>query len=81
MMRKNNPQLQGWDLNHGELMTFANPGFDLSPINRLETFNLNGRSMYQMALLAIGSLNCLYACWTYYGFDHLFRGYVCLSGY
>jgi len=31
-----------WDLVHGELMTFANPGFDLSPIDRLEAFEPNG---------------------------------------
>jgi len=36
-----------WDLVHGELMTFANPGFDLPPIDWLETFNLEGCSIYQ----------------------------------
>jgi len=30
-----------WDLAHGELMTFANPGFDLPPIDRLEAFDPN----------------------------------------
>ncbi|WP_415718965.1 gamma-glutamylcyclotransferase family protein [Maridesulfovibrio sp.] len=32
-----------WNLVHGELMTFANPGFDLPPIDRLEAFAPNGR--------------------------------------
>ena len=42
-----------WDLVHGELMTFANPGFDLPPIDRLEAFDSHGRSVYTRVLVAI----------------------------
>jgi gamma-glutamylcyclotransferase (GGCT)/AIG2-like uncharacterized protein YtfP len=54
-----------WDLVHGELMTFANPGFDLPPIDRLEAFSPNGRSMYQRVLVAAECQDCLNTCWTY----------------
>ena len=54
-----------WDLVHGELMTFSNPGFDLPPIDRLEAFNPNGRSMYQRVLVAAECQDCLNTCWTY----------------
>lgn len=68
-----------WDLVHGELMTFANPGFDLPPIDRLEAFNPNGRSMYQRVLLAVKNQDCLNACWTYHGLNHIHRGSSRLS--
>lgn len=55
-------------------MTFANPGFDLPPINRLEAFNPEDRSMYQGVLLAIESQDCLLTCWTYHGLDHILQG-------
>ncbi len=34
------------DLVHGELITFANPGLDRLPIDRLEAFDPNGRCVY-----------------------------------
>lgn len=58
------PRPEGdWDLVHGELMTFANPGFDLPPIDRLEAFNPEGRSMYKRVLVAVSSQDCLHDCW------------------
>ena len=54
-----------WDLVHGELMTFANPAFDLPPIDRLEGFNPNCHSMYQRVLVAVEVRNCLHTCWIY----------------
>ena len=71
-----------WDLVHGEMMTFANPDFDLPPIDRLEGFNPNGQSMYQRVLVAVEVQNCLHTCWIYHGLNHilqdglrLFKGY------
>ena len=67
-----------WDLVHGELMTFANPCFDLPPIDRLEAFDPNGRSMYQRVLVVAEGYDGLFSCWTY----HILRGSLRLpSGY
>jgi hypothetical protein len=63
-----------WDLVHGELMTFANPGFDLPPIDRLEAFDPNGRSMYQRVLVFAECQDRLFSCWTYHALDHILRG-------
>lgn len=52
-----------WDLVHGELMTFANPGFDLPPIDRLEAFDPNGRSMYQRVLVAVETNDLIRLVW------------------
>ena len=50
------PRPEGdWDLVHGELMTFANPGFDLPPIDRLEAFDPNGRCVYTRVLVAMNN--------------------------
>ena len=63
-----------WDLVHRELMTFANPGFDLPPIDRLESFDPNGRSMYLRVLVVAECQDRLFSCWTYHGLDHILRG-------
>lgn len=63
-----------WDLVHGELITFANPGFDLPPIDRLEEFDPNGRSMYQRVLVVSASQDRFFICWTYHGLDPILRG-------
>ena len=55
-----------WDLVHGELMTFANPAFDLPPIDRLEGFNPNGHSMYQRVLVAVSARNQVWPVWLYH---------------
>ena len=55
-----------WDLVHGELMTFANPSFDLPPIDRLEAFDPNGRSiMYQRVLVAVETDDLIRPVWLY----------------
>jgi gamma-glutamylcyclotransferase (GGCT)/AIG2-like uncharacterized protein YtfP len=54
-----------WDLVHGELMTFANPGFDLPPIDRLEAFDPNGRSVYKRVLVAVEANNLIQPVWLY----------------
>lgn len=55
-----------WDLVHGELMTFANPGFDLPPIDRLEAFNPNGRCIYKRVLVMVSSKNKIRPVWLYH---------------
>jgi gamma-glutamylcyclotransferase (GGCT)/AIG2-like uncharacterized protein YtfP len=60
-----------WELIHGELMTFANPGFDLPPIDRLEGFNPNGHSMYRRVLMAVGEENVIQSAWAYAGSESL----------
>ncbi len=69
-----------WNLVRGELMTFANPGFDLPPIDHLEAFNPNGSSVYQRVLVVVKSQDYLQACWTYHGLDHVFRGSLRFHG-
>jgi len=54
-----------WDLVHGELMTFANPGFDLPPIDRLEAFDPNGRCVYTRVLVAVESNDLIRPIWLY----------------
>ena len=54
-----------WDLVHGELMTFSNPGFDLPSIDRLEAFDPNGRSMYQRVLVAVETNDLIRPVWLY----------------
>ncbi len=55
-----------WDLVHGELMTFANPGFDLPPIDRLEAFDPNGRCAYTRVLVAVESNDLIRPVWLYH---------------
>jgi gamma-glutamylcyclotransferase (GGCT)/AIG2-like uncharacterized protein YtfP len=55
-----------WDLIHGELITFANPTFDLLPIDRLEGFNPSGRSMYRQVLVAVSSENQIRPVWLHH---------------
>lgn len=55
-----------WDLVHGELMTFANPGFDLPPIDRLEAFDPNGRCVYKRVLVAVESNDLIRPVWLYH---------------
>ena len=54
-----------WDLAHGELMTFANPGFDLPPIDRLEAFDPNGRCVYTRVLVAVETNDLIRPVWLY----------------
>ena len=54
-----------WDLVHGELMTFANPAFDLPPIDRLEGFNPNGHGMYRRVLVAASTNKLIFGVWIY----------------
>jgi gamma-glutamylcyclotransferase (GGCT)/AIG2-like uncharacterized protein YtfP len=54
-----------WDLVHGELMTFTNPGFDLPPIDRLEAFDPNGRCVYTRVLVAVESNDLIRPVWLY----------------
>ena len=46
-------------------MTFANPGFDLPPIDRLEVFDPNGRSVYKRVLVAVEANNLIQPVWLY----------------
>lgn len=60
-----------WDLVHGELMTFANPGFDLPPIDRLEAFDPNGRCVYTRVLVAVETSDLIRPVWLYnYNLGH-----------
>lgn len=54
-----------WDLVHGELMTFANPSFDLPPIDRLEAFDPNGRCVYTRVLVAVETSDLIRPVWLY----------------
>jgi gamma-glutamylcyclotransferase (GGCT)/AIG2-like uncharacterized protein YtfP len=54
-----------WDLVHGELMTFANPGFDLPPIDRLEAFDPNGCCVYTRVLVAVETSDLIRPVWLY----------------
>ena len=68
------PRPEGdWDLVHGELMTFANPCFDLPPIDRLEAFDPNGRCVYKRVLVVVESDNGTKRCWTYTMKDYMGR--------
>ena len=55
-----------WDLGHGELITFANPGFDLPPIDRLEVFDPNGRCVYTRVLVAVETNDLIRPVWLYH---------------
>jgi gamma-glutamylcyclotransferase (GGCT)/AIG2-like uncharacterized protein YtfP len=60
-----------WDLIHGELITFNNPGVDLPPIDRLEGFNPHGHCMYDRVLMAINAEYTECVSWVYrYRFEH-----------
>lgn len=54
-----------WDLIHGKLMTLANPGFYLPPIDRLEAFNPNGRCVYTRVLVALETSDLIRPVWLY----------------
>lgn len=69
-----------WDLVHGEMATFADPGLDLPPIDRLEDFNPGGPGMYRRVLVAVEARGRRYTCWTYQGLDHILRGGLRLIG-
>lgn len=62
-----------WDLIHGELMTFNEPGINLPPIDRLEGFNPHGRSMYDRVLSVVKSKSSLHTCWIYFGLEDILR--------
>ncbi len=60
-----------WDLVLGEMMTFANPGFDLPPIDRLEAFDPNGRCVYTRVLVAVETNDLIRPVWLYnYNLGH-----------
>jgi len=67
------PQSGDWDLIHGELMTFSDPGINLPPIDRLEGFNPHGRSMYDRVLSVVKSKSSLHTCWIYFGVEGILR--------
>jgi len=46
-------------------MTFANPGFDLPPIDRLEAFDPNGRCVYKRVLVAVETNDLIRPVWLY----------------
>ncbi len=46
-------------------MTFANPGFDLPPIDRLEVFDPNGRCVYTRVLAAVETNDLIRPVWLY----------------
>ncbi len=56
----------GWDKVHGELMIFANPGFNPPPINRLEAFDPNGRCVYSRVLAAVETNDLIRPVWLYH---------------
>lgn len=62
----NNHQSNDWNLVHGELMTFANPGYDLPPIDRLEAFDPNGRCVYTRVLVAVETNDLIRPVWLYH---------------
>ena len=71
-----------WGVVHGELITFANPVFDLPPIDQFEEFVPNGNSMYQRVLVMVECQGCFFSCWTYHGLNHILRdGLRLLDGY
>jgi gamma-glutamylcyclotransferase (GGCT)/AIG2-like uncharacterized protein YtfP len=55
----------GWDLIHGELVTFTDPR-DLPPIDRLEGFRPGGHSMYQREIVAVMCGRTSIPAWTYW---------------
>jgi gamma-glutamylcyclotransferase (GGCT)/AIG2-like uncharacterized protein YtfP len=54
-----------WGLIHGDLITFNNPGIDLPPIDRLEGFSPEGRSMYKRVLVAVNLREVTTSAWAY----------------
>ena len=68
-----------WDLIHGELMTFSDPQRDLPPIDRLESFQPGGHSMYQRVLVAALCGDTAIPAWTYW-MPHLDHGARLASG-
>ena len=48
------PPSGDWDLIHGELITFADPARDLPPIDRLEGFRPDERSIYLRVMVTAG---------------------------
>lgn len=55
----------GWDLVHGEMITFTDPLRSLPPIDRLEGFHPEQRSLYQRVLLPVFACSRVEPCWTY----------------
>lgn len=54
-----------WDLIEGELMTFANPGWDLPPIDGLEGFRTTGHCLYRRVLVPVQCEARSVPAWTY----------------
>ncbi len=54
-----------WDLIEGELMTFADPGRDLPPIDRLEGFRPGRQCLYDRALVRVKYGLGPIAAWAY----------------
>jgi gamma-glutamylcyclotransferase (GGCT)/AIG2-like uncharacterized protein YtfP len=56
----------GWDIVHGELITFADPARDLPPLDRLEGFRPDGHGLYRRALVAVRANTGVEAVWVYH---------------
>jgi len=56
----------GWDTVHGELITFADPARDLLPLDRLEGFRPDGRSLYRRSLVAAQIGTSVLPAWVYH---------------
>ena len=56
----------GWDVVHGELITFADPARDLPPIDRLEGCRPDGRGLYRRALVAVRANTGVELAWVYH---------------
>jgi len=56
----------GWDVVHGELITFADPARDLPPLDRLEGFRPDGHGLYRRALVAVRANTGVEAAWVYH---------------
>lgn len=56
----------GWDVVHGELITFADPARDLPPLDRLEGFRADGHGLYRRALVAVRANTGVEPAWVYH---------------
>jgi len=56
----------GWDVVHGELITFADATRDLPPLDRLEGFRPDRHGLYRRALVAVRANTGVEAAWVYH---------------
>ncbi|MFI4912344.1 MAG: gamma-glutamylcyclotransferase [Sedimentisphaeraceae bacterium JB056] len=54
-----------WDKITGELITFADPAINLPPIDRLESFNPGGWSLYERVLIPAETAGAIRSVWVY----------------